>query len=101
MNWLSIFSIFAKPLGAMINNALAAGAGAAIYWGSQHGIDAGVSTPIVGGIALAVSQIISAAAATQGVQIPIINQDTTNGVRVVPAAAADKANIPAVNAPKA
>lgn len=101
MNWTSIFTIFAKPLGAMINNALAAGSGAAILWASQKGIDASVSTPIIGGIALAASQIIAALAATQGVQIPVINNDTNNGVRVVAAASADRANIPAANAPKA
>lgn len=95
MNWLSLLGIFAKPLGSMLNNALSAGSGAVILWAVSKGADAGWVAPAVAGITLAISQTISGLAATQGVQIPIINQDTTNGVKVVSA----NSPSPAVNAP--
>lgn len=91
----SILMMFATPLGAAINNALAAGAGAAILYGSQKGIDATISTPIVGGLVLAISATISALAATQGITIPVINF-SNNGVKVVP----DNSPTQAVDAPK-
>ena len=50
---------------------------------------------ILASVVLAVSTVISGFAATQGVQIPIINQDKTNGVKVV----SSDAVAPAVNAP--
>lgn len=101
MDWKVLISLFAKPLGNMVNNALAAGSGAVIVWATAHGADAGWVTPAVAGIALAISQTISGLAATQGIQIPIINSDQTNGVVVVNAAAANAKNIPAADGPKA
>lgn len=95
MNWLSLIGLFAKPLGAAINNGIAAASGAALVWASQHHIDAGIAAPIISATALAISTAISGLAATQGVQIPIINKDETNGVKVV----ASSTPAPAVNAP--
>lgn len=85
MNWLTLLGLFAKPLGGMINNALSAGSAAVIAWSVTKGADAGWVVPAVGGITLAISQTISGLAATQGVQIPVINKDQTNGVTVVKA----------------
>lgn len=83
MNWLSLLGIFAKPLGAAINNGISAASGAAILYATQHHVDVGVATTVISAVALAVSTTISTLAATQGVQIPVINQDATNGVQVV------------------
>lgn len=84
MNWVSILGLFAKPLGAAINNALAAGSAAVLLWTSQKGIDTSIATPIVAGVVNVISLTIAGLASTQGVQIPVINQDSTNGVKVVP-----------------
>lgn len=97
MNWLSLIGLFAKPLGAAINNGISAAAGAAVVWSVQKGVDANLATTVIGSIAFALSNVISGLAATQGVQIPVINKDTTNGVVVVPATAANQAK--AVDAP--
>ncbi len=48
-------------------------------------------------VVMGISTLISGFAATQGVQIPIINADETNGVKVVGASSPS----PAVNAPAA
>lgn len=95
MNWLSLLSIFAKPLGAAINNGIAATAGATIVWATSKGVDAGITTPIISAIALGISTLISGFAASQGVQIPVINNDATNGVKVVASTSAS----PTVNGP--
>lgn len=95
MNWMFFIGLFAKPLGAMINNALSAGSAAVIAYGASKGFDSGMTTPIVSAVVLGLSQTISALASTQGVTIPIINADTTNGVKVVAA----NSPAPAVNAP--
>lgn len=100
MNFTFFLGLFAKPFGAMVNNAISAGAGAVVAYAATKGIGADITTPIVASIAFAISSAISAAAATQGVQIPVINADQTNGVRVVDDAKANEKNIPAVNAPK-
>ena len=43
MNFLrSLASIFAKPLGAAINTALASGAAAVVTWSVSKGVDAGI-----------------------------------------------------------
>lgn len=83
MNWLSLLGLFAKPLGAAINNGISAASGAAIVWAVHKGVDANLATTIIGSLALAISAGISGLAATQGVQIPIINKDPGNGVQVV------------------
>lgn len=99
MNLLFFASMFAKPIGAMINNALSAASAAVIVWAASKGFDEGITTPIVSGIVLVISQAISALAATQGVTIPIINADPANGVRVVDAKAAMENGLPKVDAP--
>lgn len=95
MNWVTLLGMFAKPLGAALNNGIAAASGAALVWATGHGVDAGIAWPVISSIALAVSTAIAGLAATQGVQIPIINKDDTNGVKVVSA----KSESPKVNAP--
>lgn len=85
MNWLSLLGFFAKPLGAVINKGIAAGAAAVISYSVAKGNPLGDVTGIVSTLALAVSTLLSGFAATQGVQIPIINDDQTNGVQVVKA----------------
>lgn len=79
----TMLALFAKPLGAAINNALSAGAGATVLWATSKGVDANLTTTVVGSLVFALSNIISGLAATQGVQIPVINNDVTNGVKVV------------------
>lgn len=101
MDWKVLISLFAKPLGNMVNNALSAGSAAVIAWAVSKGADAGWVAPAVAGVVLAVSQTISGLAATQGIQIPIINNDVTNGVVVVNAAAASAKNISVADGPKA
>lgn len=96
MNWLSLF---AGPIGNMINSAIATAAGAAITYSVTKGNPIGDVTGIVSMLALAASTAISGFAATQGVHIPIINASATNGVSVVPARAAREAKIQPVDAP--
>ncbi len=98
MNWLTLLGFFAKPLGGMINNALSAGSAAVGAWALSKGADAGWVTPAIAGITFAISQAISGIAATQGIQIPVINS-TENGVLVVPTSQAKAANISPVDAP--
>lgn len=95
MNWLAILGIFARPLGAIINKGIAAGAAAVIGYSVAKGNPLGDLTPVISAVALGVSTLISGLAATQGVQIPIINADMTNGVKVV----ASSAQAPTVNGP--
>lgn len=85
MNWLSLIGIFAKPIGALINKGIAACAAAVIATSVAHGNPVGDITQVVAALALGVSTLISGLAATQGVQIPVINADQTNGVQVVKA----------------
>ena len=85
MGWLALLGIFAKPLGGIINNAISTASGAAIVWEVNKGVDSNIAVAVVGSVALAISTAISGLAATQGVQIPVINSDKTNGVVVVPA----------------
>lgn len=91
MNWLSLLGIFAKPLGAIINKGIAAGAAAVIGYSAAKGNPLGDMTSVVSALALGVSTLISGLAATQGVQIPIINQDPANGVKVVAASSPGQA----------
>lgn len=100
MNWLSLLGLFAKPIGGAINNALAAGSAAVLAWSATKGIDQGVAVPIVAGVVNVISLTISALAASQGVQIPVINADQNNGVRVVDVAAARANSIPPAAGPK-
>lgn len=95
----TVLTLFAKPLGSAINNALAAGSAIVLGWAVKQGADAGVVTPIIAGVVNVISLAIAALANTQGVQIPIINADQTNGVRVVSARSADAAGVAPVSAP--
>jgi hypothetical protein len=95
MDWKALIGYFAQPVGALINKGLAAGSGAIIAWGVAKGWPMGSLEPLIAMAVLAISTAISGFAATQGIQIPVINKDETNGVKVV------AANSPsdAVNAP--
>lgn len=95
----TLLTLFAKPLGAAINNALAAGSAAVILWSTKQGADAGIVTPIVAAVVNVISLSIAGLAATQGIQIPIINADPTNNVSVVNAADARAAGLGKVDAP--
>ena len=95
MNWLSLF---AGPIGNIINNGIATAAGAVIAYSAAKGNPLGDMTNVVSMLALAASTAISGFAATQGVHIPIINA-AQNGVVVVPSADAKKAGVAPVNGP--
>lgn len=99
MPWTMLLGLFAKPLGAAINNALTAASAAVLAWSATKGIDQGIAVPIVAGVINVISIAISGLAATQGVQIPIINADPNNGVRVVAVDAALANSIPKQDAP--
>lgn len=97
--WTSLIGLFAGPIGTMINKGIGVGAAALVATSVAHGNPIGDISNIVGMFAVAISTVISGFAATQGIQIPIINADQTNGVTVVPASAARNANINAASAP--
>jgi len=100
MNWLSLLSIFATPLGAIINKGIGAASAGVISWAVAKGLPLDSATSIVSEVALAASTVISGFAATQGVHIPMINADPNNGVTVVDASEARTKNLAKVNAPK-
>jgi hypothetical protein len=95
MNWTSILGVFAKPLGAVINKGLAMASAAFVDWAVAKGLPLDSATSLATIVVMGISTLISGFAATQGVQIPVINADDTNGVKVV------SANSPSavVNAP--
>ena len=93
--WKTLIGMFAAPLGAIINKGLAAGSAAIIAWGAAKGWPMSGFEPLLAMAVLAISTAISGFAATQGIQIPIINADNTNGVKVV----ADSTPAATVNAP--
>ena len=93
--WQTLIGMFAAPLGAIINKGLSAGSAAIIAWGIAKGWPMGSFEPLLAMAVLAISTAISGFAATQGIQIPIINADNTNGVKVV----ADSTPAATVNAP--
>lgn len=95
MNWVTLLGIFSKPVGALLNKAIASAAVAVIAYSVGHGNPLGDVSNIVSAVAVAISTIISGFAATQGIQIPAINADMTNGVRVVNSTSAS----PSVNGP--
>lgn len=101
MDWKLIIGLFAKPLGAAINNALTAASGAVLAWAITKGADAGMVAPIIAGTVNVISLAISGFAATQGVQIPLINKDQTNGVVVVGYRDAQANSLQVANGPKA
>jgi hypothetical protein len=83
MDYLSLLKFFAKPLGGLINNALIAGAGSIIGYSAAHGNPFGDVTPLVSAAVVVISTAITGFASTQGIKIPIINEDKTNGLKVV------------------
>lgn len=93
--FLTIASMFAGPIGAMINKGLAIGAASFVTWSTAKGLPLDSASNIAGLVVMAASTAISGLAASQGVQIPIINADQNNGVKVV----ANTATAPAVNSP--
>jgi hypothetical protein len=93
--WKTLIGMFAAPLGAIINKGLAAGAAAIIAWGAAKGWPMDSFAPLISMAVLAISTAISGLAATQGIQIPIINNDPNNGVKVVAASV----TAPTVDAP--
>lgn len=97
MNWTVLIGIFGKPLGAIINKGLAMGSAAVVGYGVSKGWDVFGWTMIVSEVTMALSTVISGIAASQGIQIPIINADKNNGVVVVPATPAN--SVQAVNTP--
>jgi hypothetical protein len=93
--WQSLLSLFAAPLGAIINKALAVGGASLVTWAVSKGLPADSAATIGGALIVAASTAISGFASSQGVQIPLINADPNNGVKVV----ASTASAPAVNSP--
>ncbi len=98
MNWQFLVSLFAGPIGSMINNGISAASASIIGYSVAKGNPLGDVTPVVSMIALAVSTAIHGLANSQGIQIPIIN-NTENGVLVVPTSKATAAGISPVNSP--
>jgi hypothetical protein len=95
MDWKAIVSVFASPIGAVINKGLAAGSAAFIGWATAKGLPADSATSIASMVVLGLSTVITGFASSQGIQIPIINADVSNGVKVVPMSSPT----PSVNAP--
>jgi hypothetical protein len=89
--FLTIASMFAGPIGAMLNKGLAIGAASFVAWSTAKGLPLDSASNIAGLAVAAISTAISGVAASQGVQIPIINADTSNGVKVVRADASAQA----------
>ena len=63
-------------------------------------MEAGTATTVAAGLSGVIFALIQWAAATQGVNIAVINSNPTNGVRVVEAAKADAASVPAFDPAK-
>lgn len=95
---VGVLAMFAKPLGAAINQGLATASASVVAYSVSKGLDGGIVAPIVAAFTGALAVTVQVLAASQGVQIPVINNDT-NGVRVVSSQAADAAGLPPVNAP--
>jgi len=96
---LSFIRMFASPVGAMINKLLASAGAAVVGYSTSKGNPLGDVSGVVGAMVVAVSTVISGYAASQGVQIPVINDDMNNGVRVVPVQDARAAGISPVDHP--
>lgn len=97
----SILSLFAKPLGAMVNNALLAASTGFVTWSVAHGMDGNTASTIAAGAVGVVSALVQWGASTQGVNIKVINDDPNNGVSVVKAVDAARFAIPKAAGPKA
>lgn len=93
--WQTLIGMFAAPLGAIINKGITIAATSVIAYSVAKGNPLGDVSTIIAALAVGLSTLISGFAASQGIQIPIINADATNGVKVVEASA----SAPAVNAP--
>lgn len=82
--YVGLLSLFATPLGSMINKGIAFASASAVTWTVSKGLPADSAVAIFGALGGVVSTAISALAATQGIKIAVINADDTNGVKVVP-----------------
>jgi len=91
---LAIVSMFAGPIGGLVNKGIGIASTAALTWMIAKGVPATDASAIVSEVAIAASTVISMAARSQGIQIDRINA-ADNGVKVV---AASSAGAP-VNAP--
>lgn len=80
--WATLIGMFAAPLGAVINKAITVAATSVIAYSVAKGNPLGDVSNIVAALAIGVSTVISGFAASQGIQIPIINA-SDNGVKVV------------------
>jgi hypothetical protein len=96
---ISLLTMFAKPLGAAINNGLLAASTAFVTWSVSKGVDSSTASTIGAGLVAAASALIQLGASTQGINIKLINADKTNGVSVVKAVDAAAAGIPQVDTP--
>jgi hypothetical protein len=81
--WQTLIGLFAAPLGAIINKGITIAASSVIAYSVAKGNPLGDVTNIIMMLAVGLSTLISGFAASQGIQIPIINNDPTNGVKVV------------------
>lgn len=96
---ISVLSIFARPIGQFILQGLTAASAAFVTQAVSYGVPLTTATNLSAAFVGLVTWAISAAAASQGVNIPVINADTSNGVRVVVADDARAAGLPKQDAP--
>lgn len=80
---LMLASMFAGPIGSLVSTGIKTASAGVIAYSVSKGNPLGDITPVVSMLALATSTLLSSVAQTQGVHIPIINNDPTNGVKVV------------------
>lgn len=80
---ISIFNMFSGPIGALVEKAILAG----VMYAAGKGWIAGDVTGIAASIYTAVSTVFTGVINSQTGKIVAINQDGTNGVKVVPASA--------------
>lgn len=80
---ISVFNMFSGPIGALVEKAILA----AVMYAAGKGWIAGDVTGIAASIYTAVSTVFTGVITSQTGKIVAINQDGTNGVKVVPASA--------------
>ena len=95
---LSLFSIFAGPLGGLVNKGITVASTAAITWLVARGLPVTGAEGIVSGALLVVSSVATIVTKTDTSKIFTINRGA-NGVVVVPAIAAARNGIAPVNQP--
>lgn len=92
---ITILGLFARPLGQLITQGLTAASAAFVTWAVAKGLPLDTASSIAAAVVGVISTLIGSLAASQGVNIPVINADATNNVKVVPASSPT----PAVNSP--